>query len=217
MIPLELPKDLHDELYYYRKAGGEIKRIIEEYHSDCMKEYGFNKFIQDITEPRIKEDSEISRKIERRKISPEEVYDKIEDLVGVRVVCLNLAHIYHVAHFILSNPKLEILDVKDYIKQQQDNGYRSLHLILSIPVYKKGKEIPYKVEIQIRTMVEDMWATLSHRDQYKDREVDEDFRKLMVTISNILNSADEQADILRKKANPNEKLKTRKDCEKLYH
>ena len=91
----------------------------------------------------------------------------INDVAGVRVICSFVDDVYALAQALERQDDVEILNVKDYIKNPKENGYRSLHLIVSVPIFLEKEKRPMKVEIQLRTIAMDSWATLEHQLRYK--------------------------------------------------
>ena len=91
----------------------------------------------------------------------------IRDIAGVRVSCSFVSDIYRVAGLLVQQPDIEVLEVKDYIEQPKPSGYRSLHLITRVPVYLSDRVERVQVEIQIRTIAMDFWASLEHKIHYK--------------------------------------------------
>lgn len=118
---------------------------------------------------RIKEPASIDRKLRKLGVplSIDSIREHLNDVAGVRVICAYLKDIYTVRDLLLSDGQLELLQEKDYIKSPKANGYRSLHLIVSVPVpLKDGTEL-VKCEIQLRTTAMDSWAALEHQLRYK--------------------------------------------------
>ena len=88
-------------------------------------------------------------------------------MAGIKVICPFISNIYDVADMLLSQEDVLLIEKKDYIEKPKENGYRSLHLIVEIPIFlSKGKE-NMRVEIQIRTVAMDFWASLEHQIRYK--------------------------------------------------
>ncbi len=100
--------------------------------------------------------------------------ENVKDIAGVRVICPFIEDVYYVARMLARQPDIEILEVKDYIRQPKDNGYRSLHLIVSDNVTFSNVCRGVTVEIQIRTIAMDFWASTEHQLRYKK---DTDFSK----------------------------------------
>lgn len=94
----------------------------------------------------------------------------LHDIAGVRVVCRYVDDIYRIANLLLSQDDVHLILEKDYIKKPKDNGYRSLHIVVDVPVYMIEGRVFIPVEIQIRTVAMDFWATLEHGIRYKATE-----------------------------------------------
>lgn len=94
----------------------------------------------------------------------------LNDIAGVRVVCRYVDDIYKIASLLLSQDDVMLILEKDYIKNPKPNGYRSLHIVVDIPVYRLEGKLFIPVEIQIRTVAMDFWATLEHGIRYKASE-----------------------------------------------
>ena len=91
----------------------------------------------------------------------------VNDVAGIRVICTFSPDIYRIAKAIENQNDIEILNIKDYIKNPKPNGYMSYHMIVSIPIFLSDRVIKTKVEIQIRTIAMDFWASLEHKIYYK--------------------------------------------------
>lgn len=94
----------------------------------------------------------------------------LHDLAGVRVICRYVDDIYHIANLLLSQEDIVLILKKDYIRSPKENGYRSLHIVVDVPVYMIEGKLYVTVEIQIRTVAMDFWATLEHGIRYKATE-----------------------------------------------
>ncbi len=91
----------------------------------------------------------------------------VNDIAGIRIICSFTSNIYKIAEMISNQKDIRVLTVKDYIMNPKASGYRSYHMIVSLPVYLSDKIVNVKVEIQIRTVAMDFWASLEHKIQYK--------------------------------------------------
>lgn len=118
---------------------------------------------------RLKSNASIMEKMNRKGVQPTaaNVEATLNDVAGVRVVCSYVDDIYNIAEAFKKQSDITILTEKDYIKNPKDNGYRSLHLISSVPVYFAEGARDIKVEVQIRTIAMDYWASLEHQLRYK--------------------------------------------------
>ena len=121
---------------------------------------------------RLKSSSSIIEKMIRKGIpfSMENLEEQIQDLAGIRVICSYVDDIYALAQALTSQDDITLLEEKDYIRNPKPNGYRSLHLIVSVPVFFSQQKRQIKVEVQIRTIAMDFWASLEHQMKYK-REI----------------------------------------------
>lgn len=118
---------------------------------------------------RIKSSHSIARKmrLNDRELTVENIIRYINDVAGVRVICSFLPDIYRIADAIAKQDDITVLKVKDYIANPKENGYMSYHMIVSIPIFLSSDAIDTKVEIQIRTIAMDFWASLEHKIYYK--------------------------------------------------
>lgn len=118
---------------------------------------------------RIKSPNSIIKKLESKNlpITYESIVENINDVAGIRIVCSFLDNIYTVFNYLQEQEDLEIINVKDYVENPKPNGYRSVHVILRAPVGFKDLEERVTIEIQIRTVAMDFWATLEHKLIYK--------------------------------------------------
>ena len=100
------------------------------------------------------------------------IRDRIRDIAGIRVVCAFVSDVYWIAQMLSDQPDITVVEVKDYIARPKPNGYQSLHLIVQVPVFLSNRTAHVYVELQIRTIAMDFWASLEHKIYYKyDREV----------------------------------------------
>lgn len=121
---------------------------------------------------RLKRPSSIARKLEKRGFEPtvDNAVKYIDDIAGVRIVCLFQNDIYKIAKVIETFNNIRIINVKDYIKNPKPNGYRSYHMHVEVPVRMLDNEQWVKVEIQLRTVAMDFWASLEHKIRYKKKD-----------------------------------------------
>ena len=118
---------------------------------------------------RIKSPESIMRKLERRgyPFNLDSIRQNLHDVAGVRVVCSFIEDIYSLADYLLSQEDIQLVEKKDYIGNPKPNGYRSLHLIIRVPVYTHSDKQMVDVEVQLRTIAMDCWANLEHKLRYK--------------------------------------------------
>ena len=154
----------------YTCAMKEIKTKLEILDCEFKLKYKRNP-ISSITS-RLKRTESLMEKMVRRHlpISIESIEKNINDIAGIRVICPYVDDIYLIADSLLSQDDVTLIARKDYIENPKPNGYRSLHLIVSIPVFLSETKKNVKVEVQIRTIAMDYWASLEHQIKYK-REI----------------------------------------------
>lgn len=118
---------------------------------------------------RLKSMESIMDKLYRKKLPFEvsAVEECLTDVAGIRVICPFTEDIYRLADCLLQQDDVRLIRIKDYIKNPKDNGYRSLHLIVEIPIFLQNEKKQMKVEVQLRTIAMDFWASLEHRLRYK--------------------------------------------------
>ncbi|MCO8274175.1 GTP pyrophosphokinase family protein [Actinoplanes sp. TRM 88003] len=129
--------------------------------------------------PRLKTPASISAKARRIgcPLAFDDLRARIRDIAGIRIVCSFVSDVYTVAEMLTRQPDITMLQTKDYIAQPKANGYRSLHLIVEIPVFLSERVVQVPVEIQLRTAAMDFWASLEHKIHYKyDPRVPESLR-----------------------------------------
>ncbi len=118
---------------------------------------------------RIKSPESIVKKLRRHGLEStiENMVNEINDIAGVRIICSFTSDIYRVADMIRNQKDIKVVAVKDYITYPKTSGYRSYHMIVTVPVYLSDRIVDTKVEIQIRTVAMDFWASLEHKIHYK--------------------------------------------------
>jgi putative GTP pyrophosphokinase len=157
---------------YYRCALMEVEtkfRVLNEEFSFLHERNPI-----DSIKTRIKDFESIGKKLRQRRlpITIDSVEKNIHDVAGVRVICPFIDDIYMLADCLLRQDDITLLERKDYIARPKETGYRSLHLIIEIPIFLHDEKRYMKVEIQLRTIAMDFWANLEHRLRYK-KDIDE--------------------------------------------
>ena len=164
---LEQAEQIQGLLLYYSYAIKEVRTKLEILNEELAFKTKRNP-IESI-ESRVKKPASIIEKLRRRNfpVSVESVFENLHDVAGVRVICSFIDDIYDVAEMFLSQDDITLIEKKDYIQNPKSNGYRSLHLIIEVPVFLSDRTLNMKVEVQIRTMAMDFWAALEHQANYK--------------------------------------------------
>jgi len=144
---------------------------------------------------RIKTMPSILRKLQRRNlpITIEAIEENLHDIAGVRVICSFIDDIYKLADYISEQDDVEVIERKDYISKPKEGGYRSLHLIVRTPIFtQKGKKL-VDVEVQIRTIAMDFWASLDHQLKYKKDFIDsDDVERQLKECADVIANTDQQ-------------------------
>lgn len=124
---------------------------------------------------RLKSPESIQEKLKRRNLpfTIESIENQLTDIAGVRVICSFVDDIYMLADCLLQQDDMRLVERKDYIAKPKNNGYRSLHLIIEVPIYLQNEKRLVKVEVQLRTIAMEFWANLEHKLRYK-KELPED-------------------------------------------
>ena len=168
---------------YYQMALDQTRDILETCVRELSEECG--RVVYEGISQRIKSGESIEEKLKRKgyKTDRETEFEKLNDIAGIRIICRFEDDIYRIRDKICEQKELKILKQKDFVERQKKSGYRSLHLIIKIPVATEEGMREMKVEIQIRTIVMHLWAELEHEKCYKkgkrDRK-DSTYRRLKV-------------------------------------
>ena len=117
---------------------------------------------------RVKTPESIMRKVARRNIAPSltAIRENLSDIAGVRITCSFVKDIYKVLNTLTAQNDLKVIQIKDYIKNPKPSGYKSVHAIVQIPVFLSDGPVDVVVELQIRTIAQDFWASLEHKIFY---------------------------------------------------
>lgn len=167
-----IEKDLKRFLMSYRFALEEVKIKIGILNDEFHYIHDYNPI--EHVKSRIKSPESILEKLNRKNVEPSlsSIRQNIKDIAGMRIVCSFVSDIYTLAEMLDQQKELEIVDYKDYIQHPKPNGYQSLHLIVQVPVHMTDRVEKVLVEIQIRTIGMEFWASLEHKIDYKyNREV----------------------------------------------
>jgi len=147
---------------------------------------------------RIKTPKSIMDKLNRLgcELSVESARKNLTDIAGIRVICSYIDDIYLIAELLTSQDDIKVIRTSDYIKSPKPNGYRSLHLIVTVPVFLSASKELVKVEIQIRTIAMDFWASLDHELSFKLTD-----KKIAAVTQELKECADTIADIDKRMQN----------------
>ena len=152
----------------YQSALREVRTKLEILDDEFQMRHSRNPIHH--MESRIKSPQSIAQKLRRKglPVTPEAAMDNLNDIAGIRVVCAYLNDTYTIAGLLTDQDDIELVQTRDYIASPKPNGYRSLHLIVRVPVFLSEGKLLLPVEVQIRTIAMDFWASLEHQLRYKE-------------------------------------------------
>ncbi|NLY47067.1 MAG: GTP pyrophosphokinase family protein [Tissierella sp.] len=162
-----IEKELKRFLMSYKFGLEEVKTKINILNEEFQYIHDYNPI--EHVKSRIKSPESILEKLSRKglDISLYSIKENIRDIAGIRIVCSFVSDIYIISEMLQKQQDLKVIKYQDYIKNPKDNGYRSLHLILEVPVFMSDRVEDVCVEVQIRTIGMDFWASLEHKIYYK--------------------------------------------------
>ena len=174
---------------YYNCALMETETKFNVLNEELSLQYDRNPI--ETIKSRIKSPESILRKLEKNnlELTVDAIENGIFDIAGVRVICSFTSDIYMLADALLKQDDVSLIKRKDYIRNPKENGYRSLHLIIETPIFLHDRKKMMKVEVQIRTMSMDWWASLEHKIRYKKDLPDELSRKLAAELKECADAA----------------------------
>lgn len=183
---------------YYRCAMMEVETKLNVLNEEFSLIHDRNPI--NSIKSRLKDIPSIMEKLERRGLphTLDAIENDLFDIAGIRVVCNFVEDVYAMADTLLKQDDIELFQIKDYIEQPKDNGYRSLHLIISVPIFLENEKKYVKVEIQLRTIAMDCWATLDHQLRYKkDYVFTDDMSNELLECARLSAELDARMDALR--------------------
>ncbi|MGI6054028.1 MAG: GTP pyrophosphokinase [Clostridium sp.] len=154
-------------MFLYNSALKAINTKIEILNNEFIHLYNYNP-IEHI-KSRLKTPESIVKKLKRDgwEVTIPNMIEHLSDIAGIRIICSFSPDIYRIANMIARQTDVTVLYVKDYISHPKPNGYKSYHMVITIPIYLSEGPVDTKVEIQIRTIAMDFWASLEHKIYYK--------------------------------------------------
>lgn len=191
--------DFKEMMMMYTCAMKEIRTKFEVLNTEFNIRYQRNP-INSIS-ARLKSATSIMEKLARKNVAltMQNLEEHVQDIAGIRVICSYVDDIYKLADALVSQDDITILSKKDYIKEPKSNGYRSMHLIVSVPVFFSDSKRNIRVEVQIRTIAMDFWASLEHQMKYKKEigDQEETVRRLTACAEVIAKTDAEMMEIRR--------------------
>ncbi|MCI6629256.1 MAG: GTP pyrophosphokinase family protein [Lachnospiraceae bacterium] len=177
----------------YNSALKEITTKLEILNDEFQHIHRYNP-IEHI-KSRLKSPESIVKKLKKhgRESTIENMVEYINDIAGVRIICSFTSDIYRIAEMLRNQNDIKVLSIKDYIKTPKPSGYKSYHMIVSIPIFLSDRVADTKVEIQIRTVAMDFWASLEHKINYKfEGNAPDSIKRELVECSKMVSDLDER-------------------------
>ena len=164
---IEQASEFKELMMQYRCALMEVETKLNVLNAEFTMKNNRNPF--ESIKSRIKTPKSIIEKLQRKgyEISVKGIEENLADVAGIRVICSFPDDIYATAKMLTDQDDIRVIQVKDYIINPKPNGYRSLHLILEVPIFLSNEKKNMKVEVQFRTIAMDFWASLEHKLKYK--------------------------------------------------
>lgn len=197
---------MNELMAYYRCAIMEVETKFNVLNEEFSLQYDRNP-IEGI-KSRLKSTESIVKKLRNKDLpfSLQAVQENIKDVAGVRVICSFPEDIYMLADCLLNQDDIKLIEKKDYIKNPKKSGYRSLHLIIEVPIFLRSEKKSMKVEVQLRTIAMDFWASLEHKLRYKkniNMDEAEMISKELFECSEISTALDKRMEEIRKRIEKN--------------
>ncbi len=190
--------DIKGMMMEYTCAIRAIKTKLEILDTEFAVRYSRNPISSIHT--RLKSQTSIVEKMARKgvPVTRDNIENTLNDIAGIRVICSYIDDIYRIADALTAQDDIQLIEKKDYIKNPKENGYRSLHLIVSVPVFFAEEKKNVRAEIQIRTIAMDFWASLEHGIKYKKNAPDaEEIIAGLKDCADVIAATDEKMQALR--------------------
>ncbi|OOM77793.1 GTP pyrophosphokinase family protein [Clostridium sp. BL-8] len=160
-------EEISETLLIYRSAIKEVKTKLDILDDELKIKRKRNPI--EYMKSRVKTPNSIMEKLRRKgfEMSIKSAKKNLNDIAGIRVICSFVGDIYDIANMLIRQDDIKLIEEKDYIKSPKPNGYRSLHLVVEVPIFFSDHVEPVRVEVQIRTIAMDFWASLEHKLYYK--------------------------------------------------
>ncbi|MBP1310475.1 putative GTP pyrophosphokinase [Paenibacillus sp. 1182] len=195
----KLKHDITRFMLIYKFALDEMETKIEILKQEFQALHDYSPI--EHTKSRLKSPESIMNKMIRKnsELSLDAIKDHIKDIAGLRITCSFISDIYDVNNMLQRQSDLKVLEIKDYIKNPKPNGYQSLHLLVQVPVFMSDCEELVCVEVQIRTIAMDFWASLEHKIFYKyNQSVPENLTRELKNAADSANALDLQMERLHR-------------------
>ena len=190
---LDLSRQYNQIMFFYEAGIRQLTAKLEILNRE-FEQCNDRNPIEDI-KSRVKTPESIREKMKRRglPLTISSMVNNIYDIAGIRVICPFITDVYQIARMLLSQTDVELIRMKDYIKNPKENGYRSLHLIVKIEVFFSDSMRKVPVEIQLRTIAMNFWASTEHQLRYKkNKEMTPEINKRLKDCADLMADADYQ-------------------------
>lgn len=194
-IKTELTRFMMSYKFALDEVNTKIDILKQEFH--YMNDYNPIEHVKS----RLKTPESIIKKVYRKgvELSLPSIRENIRDIAGVRITCSFISDIYELSHMLQNQKDITVIECKDYIKNPKPNGYKSLHLILQIPIFMSDRVDNVYVEVQIRTIAMDFWASLEHKIYYKyNKEVPVKLMKELKQAADSVSHLDEKMESIHR-------------------
>ena len=189
-ITEEVTESWETMMFLYNSALKEVGTKLEILNDEFVHIHNYNPI--EYIKSRIKTPESIVKKLKKGgyESTIENMVTYVKDIAGIRIVCSFTSDIYKLAEMIGRQNDLTVISVKDYMKHPKESGYKSYHMIVSVPIFLSNRVVDTKVEIQIRTIAMDFWASLEHKIYYKfegnaPEYISRDLRECAEIVSNL--------------------------------
>jgi len=199
---IKIRDDFYEMKNTYNSAIRELNTKLEILNDEFKIKYSRNPIHH--LQSRLKKPESIIEKLIRKnfKLSMDSAKSNITDIAGIRVICNYIDDIYLIAELLGNHDDLIIVRERDYINNPKKNGYRSLHLVIQVPVFFSDRKEFVPVEVQIRTIAMDFWASLEHHIRYKTEEhIDSEIAKKLLECAETISQTDLKMQEIYKSSN----------------
>ena len=177
----------------YKSALKEINTKLEILNDEFQHVHQYNP-IEHI-KSRLKTPESIVKKLKKygQESTIENMVSYVNDIAGIRIICSFASDIYMIAEMLSNQSDIKVIEVRDYIRNPKPSGYKSYHMLVTLPIYLSDRIVDAMVEIQIRTVAMDFWASLEHKINYKfEGNIPEYIRNELVECAHMVSSLDDR-------------------------
>ncbi len=180
-----------EAVFIYNSALKEVGTKLEILNDEFQHVHKYNP-IEHI-KSRLKSPESIVKKLKKHNLEAtiENMVEHVNDIAGIRVICSFTSDIYKIAEMIALQNDLTVISIKDYMENPKPSGYKSFHMLVSVPIFLSNRVVDAKVEIQIRTVAMDFWASLEHKIYYKfEGNAPEHIKQTLVECAQMVSALD---------------------------